>query len=190
MDSLTFIINCISFYAIVMCLIMPFARDIGDCLSKRHNQEVNIMSLMNENQNIITLEECAENAAHYADKMQQHADTFSASRDNLVIDLFAQSQRIEDAIVGLELQLDTNELGSEIIVPLPIQYVIANVRDSVDTLQDVLIAELTRRADTVDLDATIPALEEPLDFDVDECQFNDHLFDGNGELLWTVTTTF
>ena len=123
------------------------------------------MSLMNENQTIITLEECAMNAARYADKMQQHADTFSASRDNLVIDLFAQTQGIEDAIVKLESQLDTNDLGGEIVVPLPIQYVIANLRVSLDALQDVLLDELTRRADTVDLDATIPALGIPLDFD-------------------------
>ena len=123
---------------------------------------------------LMTMVDLTKNASEYA-------GTCQTKRDNLIIDLYTQAQLVGDEVAALEELHNDSEV---MIIPLPVQHTISNLRAAIDLVDDVLATELARRATEMPLDAIIPAFDEPLDFDNNgaPCQFNDELFDDDGEL--------
>ena len=154
MNTFTLIV-CI--YSLFVLVVMPIHSDILPFLKLAFRG--NTM-----NNSIITLADATNNA-------QLFADALDTNRDNLIVDLWAQSQTIADEIQSLEY-LASDEYGEHMVAPLPVQYVIINLRAALDTLEDVLATELSRRAPTEEITLE-PVDEQPLDFNRDNMPVDD-----------------
>ncbi len=116
------------------------------------------MTNSNMKAELLTLDDCIQNA-------QQMADAPRHSQDSLVIDLYTQTQRIEDEMTMLnEMHVDNDVM----IIPLPVQCVMANLQRALDDLQNVLMDELATRGELAECVPLLGSADidesQPLDF--------------------------